>query len=297
MVSWFRNDILQFSAPTKTTCSSPSPPPTGATKGKDHRFRKKQITGNSNEKGKQTVTAKILTEGTGKETIQEKNTHQSTLNNRPPFPPSNGQYWMAPSNTFSGPEGTIFSEKNPHDMWWYRIMSVSQPLSLSLLEPGHFPPDNPKFLPSGLLVMISKISWQLGFPVQALSGLLTLKEQRPLRDQERYLAVYFLLSLQQLSQKPNDALLHPWNTLSWGNRDQVVISGPSSSSCSVGPVSSLFLTKWTDLILDFFFCIGATAPGMGSSPGSAAIWEAMVPVSLLSYSSSGGCSLVLNCVR
>lgn len=64
------------------------PPPAGATKGKDHRFREKQITGNSSEIRKRTITAKILmTEGIGKKTIQEKNTHHSTLNNRPPSPP------------------------------------------------------------------------------------------------------------------------------------------------------------------------------------------------------------------
>lgn len=58
---------------------APLPPPTGATKGKDHSFREKQITGNSNEVTKRTIIAKIVTtEGTGKETIQEENTHHTT---------------------------------------------------------------------------------------------------------------------------------------------------------------------------------------------------------------------------
>lgn len=68
--------------PLKPHAAPPPPPPTAATKGKDHRFREKQITGNSTEIRKLTVTAKILmTEGIGKETIQEKNTDHSTLNN------------------------------------------------------------------------------------------------------------------------------------------------------------------------------------------------------------------------
>lgn len=109
------------------------PLPAGATKGKDHRFTEKQITGNSCEIRKRTITAKILM-GIGyrkKKTIQEKNTHHSTLNNRPPSPPSNGSILDGSlQHIFWTRRHPIFSEKSPHDMRWYRIMSESWPCPL-----------------------------------------------------------------------------------------------------------------------------------------------------------------------
>lgn len=57
-----------------------------------------------------------------------------------------------------------------------------------------------------------------------------------------------------------------------GDRDWVIISSPASSSCCEGPASSLSLPVQTDLVLDFFFCIGGTAPSTGCSHGAAAVW-------------------------
>lgn len=77
LMLWFRNGISQFSVPTEHSKSrtahiltSPSPFlfPCGGlerrirgTKGRDQRLRWEQSTGNSNEIGKQTVAATILT--------------------------------------------------------------------------------------------------------------------------------------------------------------------------------------------------------------------------------------------
>lgn len=71
------------------------------------------------------------------------------------------------------------------------------------------------------------------------------------------------------------------------DRKWVIISGRASSSCCESSTSSLSLTMQTDLVLDFFFCVGVTVTGMSYS-GSAAVWVVTAPVDLLSSSSPKG---------
>lgn len=61
-LSWFGNGILKLITPTKKPMNHFPflPPPNGATKGKDYRFRYEKFTGNSKKVSKQRVTATIL---------------------------------------------------------------------------------------------------------------------------------------------------------------------------------------------------------------------------------------------
>lgn len=79
--------------------------------------------------------------------------------------------------------------------------------------------------------------------------------------------------------------------VSWGSprdRDQVIISGPVSSTGFEDPVSFPPLPTRMDLVLDFFFLTEATATGMGCCSGSTAASVAMVLVGLLSFPSPEG---------
>lgn len=67
--------------------------------------------------------------------------------------------------------------------------------------------------------------------------------------------------LASLEQPGNQGFTHS----SPVGRDQVMISGPASSSGCEGPASSSSLTTQTDLVLDVLFCVELTAPGTGSA--------------------------------
>lgn len=88
-----------------------------------------------------------------------------------------------------------------------------------------------------------------------------------------------------------------WNPKSHSSvwdRDQVMISA-SSSSCCEGSASSSSLTVQTDSVLGFLFLYRTRCYRL--SLWFSSVWEAKVPVGLISSSSSWGCCPAVNSVH